>query len=110
MSNENLRTALQDMVSAFNPYAWGSADNKKDALDSAMKALAEDDAEPVVKKDTTEFEVIISTYGRTVSYCDQLLSEYQIEDMPKVVHQEFSRLQDVRIQLIQQLVEMYSKG
>lgn len=37
---EALENALDDMVTRFEPHAWGSADDRRDALASARAALA----------------------------------------------------------------------
>lgn len=37
---KELEEALQQMVEFFQPYAWGSSDNRKDALDNARAALS----------------------------------------------------------------------
>ena len=38
--HDTIRDALQQMVDAFSPYAWGSIDSKRDALNAATEALA----------------------------------------------------------------------
>lgn len=38
--HDTIRDALQQMVDAFSPYAWGSIDSKRDALNAATDALA----------------------------------------------------------------------
>lgn len=38
--HDTMRDALQQMVDAFSPYAWGSIDSKRDALNAATAALA----------------------------------------------------------------------
>lgn len=37
---KELEEALQQMVEFFQPYAWGSSDNRKDAIDNAKAALS----------------------------------------------------------------------
>lgn len=37
---ERLREALEGMVSSFEPYAWGSNENRSDALANARAALS----------------------------------------------------------------------
>lgn len=37
---EELEEALQQMVEFFQPYAWGSSDNRNDALDNANAVLS----------------------------------------------------------------------
>lgn len=38
--NEDLLDALSEMVERFEPHAWGSSDNRRDALENARAAIA----------------------------------------------------------------------